>query len=242
MSFLKAVRRQKVESRVKEERSNVPLDVCEKLLTSDHMKQVTEAARGCLENQEVLPTTFLDFTNLRGLIILRLMVTSLRRVMELSEFRLSEYDEMESRGDFHVIKIVRYKTAEQGRCNVWCMCFELRGKKNLAGLQAYVYYSYLYIPGPSLLVLDDKDTQLLEAYIRFHRPFASPYAEPNCYVFPNRLNLTGDSCCRKMTFSTMCRSVRRTTKRCGVDVKLKSRILRRSQITALWEESSDPAW
>lgn len=106
---------------MKKERSIVPLDVCEKLLTSDHMKQVTEAARNCLVDEVVLPTTLSDFTNLRDLIILRLMVTSLRRVMEFSEFRLSEYDEMESRGDSFVVKIRRHKTAEKGIYNVYCM-------------------------------------------------------------------------------------------------------------------------
>lgn len=105
-----------------------------------------------------------------------------------------------------------------------------------------MYHSYLSISGPSLVVLDKDDAQLLEAYIRFYRPIAAPCTEPRCYVFPNRLNLTGASCCSRMTFSTMCRAVKRTTKRCGVDAMLTSRILRRSQITALWEESADPAW
>lgn len=96
------------------------------------MIKVTEAARGCLVNQEVLPTTLSEFTNLRDLIILKLMVTSLRRVMEFGEFRLSEYDEMESRGDSSVVKIARHKTAEQGLCNVYGMSYELRDTKKLS--------------------------------------------------------------------------------------------------------------
>lgn len=62
-------------------------------------------------------------------------------------------------------------------------------------------------------------------------------------VFPNspaKSELA--SCCTKLSFSNVGRIVKRVAKSGGLTQDMTSRILRRSQITALWEKDADPVW
>lgn len=54
------------------------------------MQKVMDGALRC-EGDGDPPTTLIEFTTLRDALITRLMIVSLRRLMEFAEFRLSEY-------------------------------------------------------------------------------------------------------------------------------------------------------
>lgn len=61
-------------------------------------------------------------------------------------------------------------------------------------------------------------------------------------VFVNRKNLIGQSCCSKLTFSAVGKLVHKAAILCTAEARITSRILRRSQITALWQRNDDPTW
>lgn len=79
----------------KKEVENVTLATIEAIHRFDHLKDIIENAKDCIDNSDARPTTLKDFTNLRDVLITQLMIKSLRRPMEFSEFTLSEYLEME---------------------------------------------------------------------------------------------------------------------------------------------------
>ncbi len=143
------------------------------------------------------------------------LVCSLRRIMEFSEFRLSEFLERqkhfkEESKDIRkaVMKILQHKTAEKG---------------------------------PLLVFLTPLQEEALESYVSFYRPLAVDCSSPDCYVFPSSSSSQTGGCCGKMTFSGLAKGVWRVTAAAGVSEKITSRILRSPQITALWEKNQDPA-
>ena len=95
--------------------------------------------------------------------------------------------------------------------------------------------------GPCLLFLKPMEEQALTAYIKYYRTIVTDCSTADCYVFPNRKSVYPNECCSKITFSNMGRIVKNTAKRACEQLKITSRVLRRSQITALWEKNSDPA-
>ena len=95
--------------------------------------------------------------------------------------------------------------------------------------------------GPSLVYMTKAQEIALTAYVKFYRPLAVACCSPDCYVFPSSTNQI-EGCCSKLDFSALGKIIKRVATSAGVDAKLTSRILRRSQITALWESNSDPAW
>lgn len=61
------------------------------------------------------PSTSTDYTNLKDVLIVIFMASSLRRPMEFAEFRLGEFLEMkEDEAGSYIISIMHHKTAEQG--------------------------------------------------------------------------------------------------------------------------------
>ena len=122
------------------------------------------------------------------------------------EFRLSEYAEKEP----------QYKDGE-----ISCFVVRIHRHKTAAS-------------GPSLVFISPREEKALVAYVRYYRPIAASCSNPKCYVFPNNNNLT--ACCTQMFISGMAKGLNRVVNRAGIDRKITSRILRWSQITALWEE------
>lgn len=207
---------EKGQTRRKKELENVTMEVIDKILKSDYIKNASDNAKKCLTNPEVRPLALSDFTKLRDVLILTLMIKSVRRPMEFAEFTLGEYLEMEERRtkgpepeNYYVIRVARHKTAHQG---------------------------------PSLLYLEESDKKVLDAYILFYRPVVTSCMAPSCLVFPNRIQMTEARCCSKITFSNLSRIVNKTAIKSTSHCKITSRILRRSQISALWEKCDDPAW
>ena len=96
--------------------------------------------------------------------------------------------------------------------------------------------------GPSLVFLSDTEEKALAAYLKYYRPLAVGCCDPECIVFPNRPSDSQEACCTKMSFSSLSRAISKTARKCKVSHQVTSRILRRSQITALWEKNDDPAW
>ncbi|XP_045124539.1 uncharacterized protein LOC123512284 [Portunus trituberculatus] len=160
--------------------------------------------------------TVSQFIDLRDILITVMAITSLRRLMEFGEFRLSEVAEKEKRIDHDteqfecwVFRISRHKTAVQG---------------------------------PSLIFLSEIEGKAFDAYLKYYRPLVASCKEPNCFVFPNRFAESVTSCCTKMSYSSLSKAVSKTGRKAGVSTAITSRILRRSQITALWEKNLDPTW
>ena len=49
-------------------------------------------------------------------------------------------------------------------------------------------------------------------------------------------------CCDKLSLSNIGRVIAKTALRAGREAKINSRVLRRAQITALWQDSDEPSW
>ena len=170
-----------------------------------------DKAAAALVEEFARPIGPLQFTAMSDVLILVMQVTSLRRVMEFAEFRLSEYTNREKvvkqgQEDRHVIRVFRHKTLEHGPCQIF---------------------------------LTPKQEQSLQGCVLYYRPFSSDCSSSDCYVF----NLTGSetaSCCSIM--SSIAKTVKRVAVKAGFPSNLTSQILRRSQITALWEIDADPSW
>ena len=90
--------------------------------------------------------------------------------------------------------------------------------------------------GPSLVFLSDTEEKALAAYLKYYRPLAVGCCDPECIVFPNRPSDSQEACCTKMSFSSLSRAISKTARKCKVSHQVTSRILRRSQITALWKK------
>ncbi|XP_045123126.1 uncharacterized protein LOC123511372 [Portunus trituberculatus] len=95
--------------------------------------------------------------------------------------------------------------------------------------------------GASVLFIDEDEEKALLAYVKHYRPIAVPCSGPHCYMFPTRNNMKR-GCCSRMEFPNVNRILQSVSKKAASDCKITSRILRRSQITALWEKCEDPSW
>ncbi|XP_063875078.1 uncharacterized protein LOC135108260 [Scylla paramamosain] len=205
------MRRKNTMKDIQGKKKTTSLNIIQRLLTCEHVKTLMANAIDCLKNEKSCPVLISEFTSLRDTLITVFMVSSLRRIMEFSEFRLSEYLErkiVSSEESMYVIKIARHKTA---------------------------------VKGPSLVYLTTDQEKALTSYIQFYRPLAVPCLSPDCFIFPFSTNQIG-GCCMKLDFSGLGKVIRRVATLAGLDTKITSRILRRSQITALWESDADPGW
>ncbi|MPC51094.1 hypothetical protein E2C01_044932 [Portunus trituberculatus] len=199
--------------RRRKELENIELHVIHELRQASYVRKVLQIAKDSLENEDCLPIVLGDFTRLRDVLILVLIISSLKRVMEFMEFRLCEFLERElkrtpSGETCYVIRIARHKTAEAGA---------------------------------SVLFIDEDEEKALLAYVKHYRPIAVPCSGPHCYMFPTRNNMKR-GCCSRMEFPNVNRILQSVSKKAASDCKITSRILRRSQITALWEKCEDPSW
>ena len=86
-------------SRQDPEKENISLDVVQKLLDSTYITDIMANSIQSMRDESSQPTTVSDFTNLRDVLILVPMIKSMRRPMEITEFTLAEYSEMEKRVD-----------------------------------------------------------------------------------------------------------------------------------------------
>ena len=175
-----------------------------------------DQAEAFLQDETSRPTGSLQFTNLRDVLIFVMQVTSLRRVMEFSEFRILEYNNIqkifkewtdESRK--FLVRVSRHKTAEKGPCQIF---------------------------------LIPRQERCLRAYMLYYRPLNCSCTSPDCYMFPNMSGFETTGCCSMISYSTISKSLKRAAERAGFASKISSRMLRRSQTTAFWEKDVDPSW
>ena len=78
--------------------------------------------------------------------------------------------------------------------------------------------------------------------MQHYRPLAADCTGDQCFLFPNRTNVTSEACCSKMTVSNLGRIVRRTCKAAAEAANITSRVLRRLQITRAYLESDSTEW
>ena len=96
--------------------------------------------------------------------------------------------------------------------------------------------------GPALALLTVREEKALTSFVKNYRPIVSPCTERDCFVFTNSTAPSTGSCCSKLSFSNVAKCIRKVANASGLNEKITSRILRRSQITALWDTNSDTAW
>lgn len=179
------------------------------------MQNTIRNAASCLSDEAIKPTTVSDYTMVRDVLITTSAISSMKRLQEFGEFRLSEFLERQElkkkdtgESDGYVVRVTRHKTAQKG---------------------------------PSLIYMKEEEEKALTAFVKYYRPLVASCVDPQCYVFPNRRSVEG-SCCSQLGFSNLSRLVKCTVRRAAIDAKVTSRILRRSQITAIWDDRTDPAW
>ena len=83
-----------------------------------------DKAAAAIADEFARPVGPLRFTDMMDVLILVMQVTSLRRVMELAEFRLSENTNGEKvvkqgQEDRYVIRVSRHKTFQHGPCQIF---------------------------------------------------------------------------------------------------------------------------
>lgn len=84
------------------------------------MTKIVDEAIRLSQTEGAQPETVTEFTKLRDVIITQLMIKSLKRSMEFTEFTLAEYLDIEKRKDgdsneeYYVIRVAKHKTAQQG--------------------------------------------------------------------------------------------------------------------------------
>lgn len=213
--YRKGVRSELIRNRQTKARENVTLDTIKNILESDYIQGTIRSAVRCLEDETHRPSTVSDFTILRDVLIAVFVIISMKRLQEFGEFRLSEFLERQ-----RLTKPLSNETD----------CFAIKVTRHKAAKK-----------GPSIIYLKEEEEKALKAFIKFYRPIVAECTSPDCYVFPNRMAGQG-SCCSKMSFANLSRIVTSTTKKAAVNAKITSRVLRRSQISAIWEDSCDPTW
>lgn len=120
MRYRKDEAREQIHQRQRKEQDNVALLVISKILKSKHMKETFQEALECHRSEDRRPVTLQDYTRLRDVLILKLMIVSLKRAMEFCEFTMGEYAaierkrEADAEGECYVIRITNHKTAVQG--------------------------------------------------------------------------------------------------------------------------------
>ena len=92
------------------------------------------------------------------------------------------------------------------------------------------------------MFLTPHEKLLLDICVRYYRTLAADCDDPKCFVFPNRPNKLTPGCCGQIRFSGMAKIISKAARKCHSENKITSRILRRSQITALWRDDPSQAW
>ena len=99
---------------------NIPISDIQEILTSPYLTNILSETRRCLDDDSARPVAIKDFTKLRNALITQMMIKSLKRPMEFTEFTMAEFGGIQSQpeedgGVQHVVRISTHKTAEQGR-------------------------------------------------------------------------------------------------------------------------------
>lgn len=113
--YLKEDKLQLVERRRKKEAENLDMADVEEFLQAPYLNDSIDVAVACHVDEVCRPCAIQDFTDLRDVLISIMLVKSLRRLLEFTEFRLSEYASMDMERETYVIRIARHKTAAQGQ-------------------------------------------------------------------------------------------------------------------------------
>lgn len=116
--YRKGIKGEILQHRTQKARENLPLDVIKSILDSKYMQDIIQNAASCLSDASLRPTTVSDFTMIRDVLITTLAITSMKRLQEFSEFRLSEFLEREAlknkdtgEPDGYVVRVTKHKTA-----------------------------------------------------------------------------------------------------------------------------------
>ena len=139
--YQKEENRERFQAQRKKEMSIVSLKEIQDILASSHVRSCINDV--VLITDETPSVTMSQFIALRDVMITMMAITSLRRLMEFAEFRLSEFAEREFKSgetNLWIVRISRHKTAAQG---------------------------------PSLVFLSETEEKALAAFLEYHKPLAA---------------------------------------------------------------------
>ncbi|KAK3894467.1 hypothetical protein Pcinc_001773 [Petrolisthes cinctipes] len=98
---------------------------------------------------------------------------------------------------------------------------------------------------PCNVTLSVEESEALEAYVEKYRPLVSPCSQKRCLVFTTRVGKvtqpSTSECCKKLTISSILKITNRVARHCGINERMGTRRIRRSQITAVLDAHDDPA-
>ncbi|KAG0730208.1 hypothetical protein GWK47_028716 [Chionoecetes opilio] len=167
--YHKAESKERYTEIVKNNRKIVSLEDIHGMIVSDYVTGAMDTAVACLSDEESRPHTVTDFTRMRDVLISVFLVTSIRRMMEFSEFRLIEFKVRKAHTRSNevdpykfTVQIARHKTAEKGQ---------------------------------AMVVMTPLQEQALTAYIKFYRPLVATCAEPAILVVETLTSLREESQC-----------------------------------------------
>ncbi|KAG0722883.1 hypothetical protein GWK47_043703 [Chionoecetes opilio] len=123
--YHKAESKERYTKNSKKQQELVSLEDIHGMIVSDYVTGAMDTAVACLSDEESRPHTVTDFTRMRDVLISVFLVTSIRRMMEFSEFRLIEFKVRkahsrpnEAEPYKYTVQIARHKTAEKGQALV----------------------------------------------------------------------------------------------------------------------------
>ena len=143
------------------------------------------------------------------------MVELLKRIMKFSVFRLAEYAE-------------RQPQFKEGQQKPQKFVIKIARHKT-AGM------------GPSLVYITPAH-EAPEAHVKFYRQITVEFSSPDCYVFPSSSSPQRKRCCGKINDLGFGQSHKKSCSSSRGWRVNHVKNLRRSQITALWEENRDSSW
>lgn len=169
--------------RERKEANILPPEELNKILVLPFVKAVLEQVKKSLEDESLPCFTAKDFIQLRNGLMTSLMICSLERAQEFSEFTLGEWKDIKPlsrQGDQankeqeYVLKVKKCKTVQYGRAE---------------------------------LILNETKKRALQAYVLYARPCVTDCRKDSCPAFISWMKATPSECCIKLLLSNMTKCV-----------------------------------
>ncbi|KAK3888838.1 hypothetical protein Pcinc_007104 [Petrolisthes cinctipes] len=217
IAYRKQERSERYSVELRKEKSLLSMSQLKIIVEGGRTTRILEKARKVLRGEVEVPQQFKAFVSLRDVLIFIMIVRSLRRSMEFTEFTLEEFSER---------KLLEDKEGKK-KVSMFIKCHKTGYSK------------------PCNVTLSVEESEALEAYVEKYRPLVSPCSQKRCLVFTTRVGKvtqpSTSECCKKLTISSILKITNRVARHCGINERMGTRRIRRSQITAVLDAHDDPA-
>lgn len=133
--YQKVEKRERVHSREIKERNMLTASELQRILQSKAVKNVLETAANSLEDKTLRPVTVNAVVSLRNALLTSILVRSLRRALEFTEFTVGEWKSRTLQDDSAVIRVRVHKTMSYGSADL------VLNKTEERALKAYMLYA-----------------------------------------------------------------------------------------------------